>query len=100
MRLSRLQKYILTKCYEKKNGAELKIAFYKYYSDKEIKKNKLCVQVVVQSSIENLIAKDLVVAFGRKTAKKLYIDKIKLTAKGRQVTKELIKKRQRKLPIR
>ena len=100
MRLSKLQKYILTRCYENKNVKVPKFAFYKYYSDKEVKENRLGAQVGVQGSIENLVAKDLLVAFGHKTAKKLYIDKVRLTAKGKRAAKELIKKRQRKLPIK
>lgn len=100
MRLSRLQKYILLRCYESKNTKVPKSVFYKYYPIKEVKNNKLGVQVGVQSSLENLITKDLVVAFGHKTAKKLYINKVRLTAHGRRTAKDLIKKRQRKLPIK
>ncbi|GAG03563.1 unnamed protein product [marine sediment metagenome] len=100
MRLSRLQKHILLRCYESKNVKVPKSAFYKYYPAKEFKENKLGVQVGVQSSLENLVVKDLVVVFGYKTAKKLYINKVRLTAKGRKIARELIKKRQRKLPIK
>ncbi len=100
MRLSKLQKFILVKCYEKKNKAERKTEFYSYYPKKVIKDNKLIAQVAIQKSIENLVTKDLVVAHGHKTVKKWYIYKVKLTARGRQKTKELIKQRQRKLPIK
>ncbi len=100
MRLSKLQKYILTRCYENKNVKVPKFAFYKYYPDKEVKENRLGVQVGVQGSIENLVSKNLLVAFGHKTAKKFYINKVKLTAKGREEARGLIKNRQRKLPIK
>ena len=100
MRLSKLQKFILACCYGSKNKTCLKTEFYNFYPAKEVKENRLGVQVGVQGSIENLVIKDLVVAYGHKTAKKLYINKVKLTAKGRRRAKELIKGRQRKLPIK
>ncbi len=100
MRLSKLQKFILACCYESKNKTSLKTEFYNFYPAKEVKENRLGVQVGVQGSIENVVIKDLVVAYGHKTAKKLYINKVKLTAKGRRRAKELIKGRQRKLPIK
>jgi len=99
MRLSKLQKYILAKCYEQKNKPVLKISFYKYYPDKEVKENRLGVQVGIQKSIENLVAKNLAIAFGYRTTKKFYIHKVKLTVRGRRIAKELIKSRQRKLRI-
>lgn len=98
MRLSRLQKYILSQCYFNKNKAKLKVEFYGFYPKKELKNNKLGVQVSLQKSIDNLVLKDLVVAYGHKTARKWYVNKVKLTVKGRKIAKELIKKRQRKLP--
>ena len=100
MRLSKLQKYILTECYGRKNAKVPKFVLYKYYPDKEVKDNRLGVQVGVQGSIENLVSKSLVMAYGHKTANKFYINKVRLTAKGRKVAKGLIKKRQRKLPIK
>lgn len=100
MGLSKLQKYILTKCYDKKNGAERKVEFYNYYPKKELKENKIGVQVGIQKSIENLVTKDLVAAYGHKTVKKWHVSKVGLTAKGRKLVKELIKSRQRQLPIK
>ncbi len=100
MRLSKLQKYIIMKCYGRKDLTISKVGLYDYYKGKEEEKNKLNMQVGVQKSIENLVEKDFAVAFGRKTAKKMYVDKIKLTAKGKKLAKELINKRQRKLPIK
>ncbi len=100
MRLSKLQKFILITCYEKKDKARAKTDFYKYYPAKELKENRLGVQVGIQKSIDNLVAKDLVAAFGHKTAKKFYIHKVRLTVRGRRKAKELIKQKQRKLPIK
>jgi len=100
MRLSRLQKYILTICREKKEAGELKVAFYKFYSEKELIEKKKIIQDIVHKSLENLVAKDLLIAYSRKTAQKLFIKKVKLTRKGKKVAHELIKDRQRKLPIK
>ncbi len=100
MGLSKLQKYILTKCYEKKSATERKLEFYNYYPKKEVKENKIGVQVGIQKSIENLVIKDLVAAYGHKTVKKWSVEKVRLTAKGKKLVKELIKSRQRQLPIK
>ena len=100
MRLSKLQIYILFKCLEKKNGVEFKVEFYNFYSKKEIAEEKKIIQDTIHKSLDSLVAKGLVVAYGHKTAKKWFIKKVKLTSHGRQQAKELIKKRQRKLPIK
>ena len=100
MRLSKLQKFILMKCFEKKNKTEMKTNFYDYYPAKEISKNKIAVQVALQNSIENLVKKDLVVAIGHRTVKKWYVNKVRLTAKGKKKAKELVRDKQRKLPIK
>jgi len=100
MRLSRLQKYILEKCSSNKSGAELKTAFYNFYPAKKFKKNKKNVQDIIHKSLESMVGKDLIVAFGRQTAKKWFIYKVKLTKPGRRLVKEIIKSRQRRLPIK
>ena len=99
MRLSKLQKYILLKCSENINFIINKKDFYKFYTDKEVKNNKISIQVVIQNSIENLIKKDLIIAFGHKTKKKWTVDKVKLTSKGKKHSKELLLSKQKKLPI-
>ena len=100
MRLSKLQKYILIKCYQAKGGQEQKKEFFKFYGEKELKKNKLAIQAAVQKSLDNLVKKDLAVSFGHQTAQKWYIDKVKLTSQGRRLAINLIKNRQKKLPIK
>jgi len=100
MRLSKLQKYILVKCYDKKHSTESKGEFYVFYPKSELAKNKKFIQDTIHKSIENLVEKDLLVAYGRKTAQKWFINKVKLTKKGRQKTIEIIKSKQRKLPIK
>ena len=100
MRLSRLQKYILEKCYLNKNKGGQKVDFYGFYPKKDLTKNQKIIQDVVHKSLDSLVTKDLLVAIGRKTAKKWYIQKVRLTASGRRLTRELIKSKQLKLKIK
>ncbi len=100
MRLSRLQKYILTKCYYDKNGIVGKKEIYEFYSKNEIDNHKKYIQDAAHKSLDSLVEKDLIVAHGYKTAKKLYIHKARITTKGKKLIKEHIKKRQGKLPIK
>jgi len=95
-----LQKYILAQCYSSKNSLCPKANFYGFYLKKEFDKNKKGIQDIIHRSLESLVAKDLLIAFGRKTAKKWFINKVKLTPKGKRAAKEIIKQRQRKLPIK
>jgi len=46
------------------------------------------------------VAGDLLTALGKKTAKKWFIHKIRLTARGKKIALNIIKNRQRKLPIK
>jgi len=100
MRLSRLQKYILNQCYLSRNKAKSKADFYSFYPRKELEKNKRNIADVIRRSLESMVAKDLLVAYGKKTSQKWFIQKIRLTSKGKRVAKEIIKQRQRKLPIK
>lgn len=96
MRLSRLQKYILEKCYSLK--CSLPADFYDFYG-KKMKSRKLT-QDIIHKSLDSLIAGDMLTALGKKTSKKWFIHKIKLTNLGRKLAIKIIKNRQRKLPIK
>jgi hypothetical protein len=98
MRLSSLQKFILEKCLEGKNNAESKRHFFVFYPAEELKKNKKAIQDVLHKSIESLVAKDLVVAYGKKTSAKWFINRVKLTAEGKRKAREIVLAKQRKLP--
>ncbi|MDD5032077.1 MAG: hypothetical protein PHR36_03465 [Patescibacteria group bacterium] len=100
MRLSGLQKYILGQCYLNKNSLIAKADFYGFYPKKEFAENKKRREDIIHNSLESLVAKDLLIAFGRKTAQKWFINKVKLTPKGKREAREIIKQRQRKLPIK
>lgn len=97
MRLSKLQKYILTRCCESKNRAEQASAFLQFYPPDILVKSKKTIQDTIHNSLENLTAEDLIVSFGRKTAQKWFINKVKLTAKGAKAARDIIKNRQLKL---
>ena len=100
MRLSKLQNYILTQCYLSKDKVRLKVDFYDFYPKKDLEKNYKSIQDVVHKSLESLTKKDLIISFGKKTSYKWFIEKVKLTVNGRNLAKEILFKRQRKLPIK
>jgi hypothetical protein len=100
MRLSKLQKYILAKSYDAKKRTESMSVFFKFYNFDEREKNKKSIHDILHKSLESLTANDLVVSFGRKTAKKWFISKIKLTSSGMKMARTIIARRQKKLPIK
>jgi len=96
MRLSKLQKYILERCYNEK--CSLPADFYGFYG-KNAKSKKL-IQDIIHKSLDSLVVGDLLTALGKKTAKKWFIHKVKLTNLGKKIAIKIIKNRQRKLPIK
>ena len=96
MRLSKLQKYILERCYNEK--CSLPADFYGFYG-KNAKSKKL-IQDIIHKSLDSLVVGDLLTALGKKTAKKWFIHKVKLTNLGKKIAIKIIKNRQRRLPIK
>ena len=96
MRLSKLQKYVLEKCYNYKSS--FPPDFYDFYAKKN--KSKKLIQDIIHKSLNSLVENDLLVAQGKKTAKKWFIQKVKLTALGRKNAVAILKNKQRKLPIK
>lgn len=99
MRLSNLQKYILLKCLDLRGRLERKV-FRKFYDQQENKPSDRYQENIVTKSLERLIDKDLLVGFGKRTAKKWFITHVKLTGRGLRLAKELLKERQEKLPLK
>jgi hypothetical protein len=99
MRLSRLQEFILNKFHTSGSGVLDKTVFYNFYSEGEFKKNKKNIQDTIHKSVESLVAKDLLSAYGHKTARKWFIARAKITGKGRKLIKQLLKNKQRQLPL-
>lgn len=102
MRLSKLQKYILEKCHNFK--ASSPVEFYDFYLsarvDKKRAKSKKIIQDIIHKSLDSLVAGDLLTANGKKTAKRWFIHKVKLTNVGKKIANLINKNRQRKLPIK
>jgi hypothetical protein len=100
MRLSRLQKYILEKCYNFK--ASLPADFYDFYNFSRTGKkiNKKNIQDTIHNSLDSLVVGDMITAIGKKTSKKWFIHKVKLTNIGKKLALKILKNRQRKLPIK
>ena len=96
MRLSKLQKYILEKCHNFKSI--LPADFYDFYQKSG--KSKKIIQDIIHNSLDSLVASDLLSAIGKKTAKKWFIHKVKLTNFGKKIAIKILKNRQRKLPIK
>ena len=100
MRLSKLQKYILDRCFYTKKGVLGRRELFNFYSIADFERRRKKIIDTIHKSIEALVKKDLLVAFGHKTAKKWFIHKIKITKRGRKLIKGLIKNMQGKLPIK
>jgi len=100
MRFSKLQKYILEKCFNHTGKFVLKLDFYSFYKISELEKNKKKFLDIIHRSLENLVAKDLIIAFGKKTKEKWFIEKVSLTSKGKNIIKDMIKNKQKKLPLK
>lgn len=105
MRLSGLQKYILLQAFDSKNKLDRKVllGFYGYGKKRpvsaEARPGRDIMVNSITNSLERLIKKGLIVGFGEITKEKIYIDKIRLTKKGRLVVKKLLGE-QKKLPLR
>ncbi len=100
MRLSKLQKYILEKCLESKSGWQNRESFYQFYPKEEITKNSKTIGEVLHRSLDLIVSHDLLIAYGHQTAKKWYIQRVRLTAHGKKLAKNLLKRRQKQLPIK
>lgn len=96
MRLSSLQHYILTECFER--GVLSKRHIEKFYERLAEKPSPQDIQTIITKSVERLIAKELIVGYGKKTREKWFIKEIHLTRNGRKVARELLGKQQQ-LPL-
>jgi len=96
MRLSKLQKFILEKCYNFKVSSP--VEFRDFY--KKSTKGKKIIQDIIHRSLDSLVAGDLITAFGKKTSKKWFIHKVRLTSLGRKLAIKTVKSKQRKLPLK
>ncbi len=91
MRLSTLQKYILRLCYTNDIKLVPRLGFIKFY-DSESKPADLI--NIITKSLESLIDKELMMGYGVRTPHKWYIKEVKLTLKGRKLTRKLLGEQQ------
>lgn len=98
MRLSPLQKYILRACYSKDPKVS-RVGFQKFYDRQKVKPKADDVVNIITKSLESLIDKELMTGFGVRTSHKWYIKEVKLTPKGRKLTRKLLGEQQA-LPLK
>ena len=99
MKLSPLQKYILKQCALASNKTISKPVLYRYYSDAKKRPKQKDLANDVTKSVDRLIKKELVVGYGWKTAKKWFIERVKLSAEGGKIARGLFGVQQ-KLPLK
>lgn len=99
MRLSALQKYILTQSILSRRTVVLRNDFRSFYGKQQHPPKVEDQQNAVTKSLERLIDKGMLIGYGRRTPEKWFIDSIKLTPRGRRTAKTLLGEQQR-LPMR
>ena len=98
MKLSKLLKYILKTCFFDSRIKIPRTIFINFYGKRK-KPSKNIRTKIISKSIERLIDKGLIIGFGEKTQFKLYINQIKLTPKGRNISRKLLGE-QAKIPFK
>lgn len=93
MTLSLLQKYILTECLAR--GILTKRHLQGFYERTKQKPSHDDIQTIITKSLERLIAKELIIGYGKKTREKWFIKEISLTRKGRKIARGLLGKQQK-----
>lgn len=99
MKLSSLQKHILTMAWENRKARVSRDKFNAFYKIlKKAPAKKLQIKIISRS-LERLIEKGLLIGFGEKTQHKLYIHQVQLTAAGKKTALTLLN-RQVSLPFK
>jgi len=98
MPLSRLQKFILIKCYNCKSFRVNRIGFIAFYRDNGNAKADMRTKIITRS-IESLIDRELMTGYGVRTAHKWFIREVSLTDKGRKMARKLLGEQMR-LPLK
>lgn len=89
LRLSALQRYILLSCYDAKSHRRERKGLEQFYQTQPRCPSPKDAQDAVTKSLERLIDKELLVGYGVRTPHKWYIREIRLTPKGRRVSRAL-----------
>jgi hypothetical protein len=99
MKLSPLQRYILRSALNASQKTIGKPALNRYYDKQSQKPSRHDMATIVTKSVDRLIAKDLLIGYGRKTSERMFVDKIKLTSTGAKLARKLMGEQQ-KLPLK
>lgn len=94
MRLSSLQKSILTECYSRRGRVTKKILLH-YYDKREEKPSEKDQVDTVTKSVESLIDQGFMVGYGVRTPRKWYIEEVRLMPKGRKLARKLLGEQQK-----
>jgi len=97
--LSPLQKYIINQCALSADNKISKTILYRYYGNIKKRPKQKDLANDVTKSVDRLIKKELVIGYGWKTARKWFIEGVKLTAKGKKIARGLFGVQQ-KLPFK
>jgi len=98
MTLSKLQRYILLTVWESPKPRISRQHFYQFYAKLKKAPAKKLQTNIITTSIERLIDRGLIIGYGQKTQHKLFITHVKLTTRGKKITKPLLGQ-QVELPI-
>ena len=99
MVFSRLQRYILTQAIAVPKRTLNRASLVRFYTDSTQRPKGKDVPNIISRSLDRLVVRELLVGYGRKTAQKWYIERIKLTTKGRAAAKKLLGEQQA-LPLK
>ena len=91
MRLSKLQKFILIKCYNSRSSKVDRNVFISFYRGQSKAKAELRTKIIT-GSLESLINRDLMVGYGLRTSQKWFIRDVGLTDKGKKMVRDLFGK--------
>lgn len=99
MMLSFLQKFILLLCLEREGKVDRKV-FRQFYDKQTKKPSEKYLEGIITKSLERLIDKELLIGYGRRTPHKWFITNVKLTKKGAKISQNLLKEKQKELPLK
>lgn len=100
MYLSRLQRFILEACLNGRGGGAAPSDFYSFYKQVSRRSVRKTMVDTVNKSLDHLVDRGFLIAYGRRTAERFFVDRVRLTPLGRRVANTQVKSKQNKLPLR
>ena len=90
MTLSKLQRYILRQAWESTKPKVNRRIFNDFYNAKKSAPRLPLRTKIITKSLERLIEKGLLIGYGTKTQHKLFITQVRLSPKGKKMTKKIL----------